>query len=931
MKKILHFIKQPVFIAVMGLLLLSLLIWFAGPHIKFGEGNTAPLASAIIRLVCIIILLLLWGLNNLRSQLWANKQTTDLVEGLQDDQQTHSATSDQEAEELHQINQRFADALATLKKIKFTSKGRKKGLYELPWYIIIGPPGAGKTTALINSSLDFPLAEKFGKVALQGVGGTRNCDWWFTNEAVLVDTAGRYTTQSSHRVVDSSAWEGFLNLLKRHRRRRPINGVVVAVSVLDLLTQTEEERLQNAKLIRQRLDELMDKLQVRFPVYLILTKSDLMAGFTEFFEDLGRDEREQVWGISLPNAPQASQSPDFDYLSQEYDKLSTHIHERVLWRLHQERDPQRRGAIHGFPLQFESLRKIVEGFVQQTFIKNRYQFQPYLRGLYFTSGLQDGNPIDRLMTSLAANFGFSRETTATSTQQGKSFFLGDLFRYVIFPESELVGSNVRYERFIRWSQRAAYVALLVITVGVMAVWTGSVTRHKMFMSEVDSYVDEFIAENKRVQSWNQDIRTLLPGLGALAKASIVYDQQSHPWLNGIGMYDPRVDDQANQAYETKLTTLFLPKLIDTLEVFIKQGHGGGDLYNTFRTYMMFNKVEFMNRDLITDWFSRYWDKQYHGSGEVRQQLKKHLADLLSLNLAPNELDPRLVVDTRNLLLRVPVAQRIYSRLRTNPDYSQKIDMRNYIGESVRTSYDLSANRLAYLQVPYLFTIEGYKAIDLSKGSPMIASIVNEDWVLSDDNSERVDFLEDDLDEISRQVEALYLSEYSRIWVNLYQGLAVTEFKNLSHASNVLASFTDPVYSPLVSILQVGKTNTQLSVPLAQNLADDNAEGNLGKATRYLADTFEGNTVDKRFRELNVLLRESSQRPAPIAGIIQQIQQLQSFVNEITIAPDPSQQSFDIVKARYSSGSGNAITALKGYAKNTPEPVKTWLNTLADES
>ena len=95
--------------------------------------------------------------------------------------------------------------------------------------MIIGPPGCGKTTALVNSGLQFPLADQFGMKAIQGVGGTRNCDWWFTNEAVLLDTAGRYTTQDSYQEVDSAAWQGFLELLKKHRRRRPINGVLVAV------------------------------------------------------------------------------------------------------------------------------------------------------------------------------------------------------------------------------------------------------------------------------------------------------------------------------------------------------------------------------------------------------------------------------------------------------------------------------------------------------------------------------------------------------------------------------------------------------------------------------------------------------------------------------------------------------------------------------
>ena len=254
MKKVISFFSNKYVIALIGLIAVSIIIWFVGPVIKFGDNNLAPLASEIARLIAIIFLLVLWGLNNLRIQIMNRKRNNDLVDDLEQNQAAVvDSSADQSAEEMQQISQRFTDALSTLSKLKFKGKSRSKALYELPWYIIIGPPGSGKTTALVNSSLDFPLAQQFGKASLQGVGGTRNCDWWFTNEAVLIDTAGRYTTQDSHRVVDSNAWEGFLKLLKKNRRRRPINGAIVVISIQDLLLQTESERAQYAKTIRSRI------------------------------------------------------------------------------------------------------------------------------------------------------------------------------------------------------------------------------------------------------------------------------------------------------------------------------------------------------------------------------------------------------------------------------------------------------------------------------------------------------------------------------------------------------------------------------------------------------------------------------------------------------------------------------------------------------
>src|SRR5216117_3277691 len=130
------------------------------------------------------------------------------------------------------IKDKMKDALATLKK----AGGKSDYLYDLPWYLLIGPPGAGKTTALVNSGLKFPLSRGATPAAVAGVGGTRYCDWWFTEDAVLIDTAGRYTTQDSDAKSDKESWFSFLDLLKKSRPRQPINGVLIAISIEDILT-----------------------------------------------------------------------------------------------------------------------------------------------------------------------------------------------------------------------------------------------------------------------------------------------------------------------------------------------------------------------------------------------------------------------------------------------------------------------------------------------------------------------------------------------------------------------------------------------------------------------------------------------------------------------------------------------------------------------
>src|SRR5205085_2105799 len=143
----------------------------------------------------------------------------------------------------------------------------------------IGAPGSGKTTALVNSGLNFPLEQRSGPGAVRGVGGTRNCDWWFTDEAIFLDTAGRYTTQDSDAASDSAGWAEFLALLKKYRKRRPLNGIILTISAQDLMVEGGSARETHVAAARRRLSELTKELRIQLPVYLLVTKVDLVAGF----------------------------------------------------------------------------------------------------------------------------------------------------------------------------------------------------------------------------------------------------------------------------------------------------------------------------------------------------------------------------------------------------------------------------------------------------------------------------------------------------------------------------------------------------------------------------------------------------------------------------------------------------------------------------
>ena len=337
----------------------------------------------------------------------------------------------------HEIRSRDEEAKALAERMKAgiaslrTAGGpRRNYLYSRPWYVIIGPPGAGKTTAIVNSGLRFPFSEQ----NLKGVGGTRNLDFWFADEAVLVDTAGRYTTQDSDRAIDASGWTSFLGLLKKYRGLQPINGVIVSIGI-DELVESDRARIDDhAAAIRRRLLELRQSLEVEAPVYLMVTKADLLAGFIGIFC------RPRFRGPSCGARRDPSVQARAGQRRRSGQGLRSHGAERHRSAgeaaLRRARTPQRRSLILGFPAQLQSLRARLMRLIDGAFLGGDMP-GGVLRGFYLTSGVQEGAPLDRILSSMADVYD-RPPSRAAEGAGGKAYFLNRLMTEVMFAEPGLV-------------------------------------------------------------------------------------------------------------------------------------------------------------------------------------------------------------------------------------------------------------------------------------------------------------------------------------------------------------------------------------------------------------------------------------------------------------------------------------------------------------
>ncbi len=918
-------LKDSRFLGFIGILALCLFIWFAGSYIAI--GNPPEPLSAVTRLVVILVLILLWAGITVLSLLKQKQQNNSLISEI-DKQSAASATSEPiagaSAEESAQLQTRFKEALTTLKGLKFGDKG-KQTVYELPWYLVIGPPGAGKTTLLANSGLQFPLKEKFGLKGIGGIGGTRNCDWWFTNQAVLIDTAGRYTTQDSNASTDKSAWLSFLSLLKKHRPRRAINGVIVAISASELLMLSKSERLQHAETIRNRVQELMSELQIRFPIYFMVTKTDLIAGFTEYFEEMGQIEREQVWGMTFPFSDKITQQSNLDFLGGELDALVKRVNDRLLWRLHNERDPKRRSRIQNFPNQFEQLQDVLEPFVKEIFAENRYQTPPLLRGVYFTSGTQEGSPIDRILSSLSAGYGINVNSLASPAGQGKSFFINRFLGDLVFQEANIVGLNTTFEKRLKLLRRVLFGAMGAFGVATLGVWTYSLIHNQSLMNQVTELVDQ---HKTNVSTYQQQATTTPESVESvitpLYQATSVYQGLSLPWLTGMGLYDSSVADASQNAYLASLRTYLLPMMKSTLEQDLKTPASDEALYNALRVYLLLGDPGRMEPIEITRWFQEYWSTQLPGKAAIQQRYAVYLSDFLSKGFTPITYQPDILAEARAKARQVPVERRIYNQIRNEKEYARKTDLVNVLGRSLTDVYNFG-NNADELKIPYLFSKSGYDSLDLSENSPLVRKFASEQWILGTENVE--DFTDQDIKDIAEKVKTIYLAEYSETWFNALKSLHIKDIANMTDARDALKVLTSASDSPLIALLELTRKETGLTPQI--NLLTKAGEKNslAGEAVAALQEkALPPTLVDKNFTPLQQFVDNKS-----IDTVITDIKALADLLEGFSLSPSQAGAAFSFSKGRFEGSAADPIRKLLIRASQSPEPVNRWLTELADQS
>ena len=956
-----------------GVILLAFTLWTYGPLVP-GLGSPAA------RIAVVLLLVLLWAAPNLWADRRRRKRDRALAEGVTTSGADEKAGA--AAEEVAAQREKLARALELLRR----ASGSRGYLYEQPWYVIIGPPGAGKTTALLNAGLRFPLAEELGQGAVHGVGGTRLCDWWFTESAVLIDTAGRYTTQDSDEAVDRAGWEGFLDLLGRTRPREPLNGAIVALSIADVAAAPREQRIAHARALRRRIREIETRLKLRVPVYAILTKADLLAGFTEFFDDLDAETRGQVWGTTFAlarsdamricsrlwgstfargrsglapkSATLAPVSEPLAAFAGEFKQLIERLNSRLLTRLQAERSPERRALLAGFPAQFASLEQPTQEFLDEAFGGSRLNPAPFLRGVYFSSGTQEGTPIDRLTGLLARSFGIDqRRAPALRPVQGRSYFLKRLLSEVVFGEAMLVSRDPRAVRrrvLLRGAGYAAIALLVLIAGGLMLrARADNQAAIDRTAQALDAY-DRAAAAQSLDPVTDGDLPHVAPLLGqarSLVQQAAIGTRES-VWGFGLSQRRKLAAGTAS-VYRNALHNIFLPRLIWRLEAQMRGNLDRPDfLFEATQVYLMLGGAGPLDPTLVRTWMKLDWQQIYPGPArqQLREDLAHHLDSLLAEPLPAIQLDGALVAAARATFSRVPLAQRVYLRIRATaagatsqpgqatqsvPDWTPA----QALGPAGARLFVRASGKSLSDGIAGFYTVRGFYQMLLPALGTVTREVADQSWVLG--KTETIAPDSPQMNTLENEVIAAYEADYAHQWDALLGDLNVIGFRSLAQATQDLFILGSPA-SPLRSLLSGVVEQLTLTVPppsAAPPTATSAASGKAAPSTKRDLNTeaqvqsllvpqsgaapanVPGQAVEEHFKSLRAIMAGGASAPIEtVINLLNQVQQQLGQMAAATPGAPPAQ----------TTGSDPA-QLLQAEASVLPEPVGRWLAAIASDA
>ncbi|ABY99113.1 TPA: type VI secretion system membrane subunit TssM [Pseudomonas putida] len=917
----------------LGTALMLVAIWWLGPQWSWYEQK--PLASVLHRSLAslvFLLMLLLGCLVVLRIRYRRLQAERREVVAAEQDRALHFVQAQEMA--LSQGLDRYLD-----------NAGGRRALYRLPWYLVLGDEQSGKTSFVDRSDQRFTLtridqAQARGR---QAEALAYPVGWWVSDDAVIIDPPGIFISQNppaGSAATDPSAppgtqarlWEHLLGWLLRNRSRRALNGLLLVVDLPALLHGKPEQRAALAHGLRTRLYEVSSQLGSRLPLYVVLTKFDLLDGFDQLYSKLSAAKRESLLGFTFKLDAVDTFDAWLEEYDQQYGRLLAKLNEQVFDRLDVLGKTAPRGQLFSLHAQLIGLRPILLTFLRETLASDRFTTPALVRGVYWSSVVQQGD-IRNVFVREAAQPYKTKLPLLEGKAQGKAlaYFIQQAFRRVIYQEAGLAGDNIRVTRSKRqllWV--GSGVGILAFSVAIGS-WQRYFDINSSKATSVLAKSQEY-SQREVDQRLDPTGRNLLEPLDRIRDAVAVFGDYRTAWpgVADFGLYEGRnIGPLVDEAYLSLLSKRFLPALAGgVIDVMNAATPGSERQMAALRVYRMIEERHSRRPEWVEDWMARQWQQAFPGQGQLQRDLMQHLKYALAYADADLPQYRQRVNEVQQALRELPLPLRVYTGLKqqAHEQLHTSLDLRHQVGPAFDVVYQTSSGAQGEdVTLAPMLTAKGFREYFAPRSERFAEMAMVDQWALGERS--QLDYSDIDRHALTERLHNLYSADYIDSWRRALNAFTVADFRDLDHGVTILEQLTGPA-APLQRLLETVRDNTSLASPA---VVETPSEVTKLRPPTAKPDQQQTLAIPRAFAGLGAMLQATGEKPTYYDETLGAIAAVLNYAKAVQDSPDRGKAALQAVHQRFSMTGQDPIGTLQRIATGLPEPINHQVRKLADQT
>jgi len=910
---------------IVGWVLSLVWIWWKGPTWILGDQHPlAPQANRWLATAVWVLIALTWLTLRVVKRL-------QFLETLQQQQRQHE--KDPISLEIHQQQRHLDHWLLRLQR----HLARRNYLYHLPWYMIIGTSGSGKSTLLGEgySADTIYTPEK--------VRGENNSTWHIAPRvgahAVIFDIHGELIEQpvGAQEETNSNArlWVHWLDWLNQKRHRQPLNGIILTVDLPELLTANKSQRERQLTILRQRLQDIRQQLHCELPVYITLTKLDLLFGFAPLFQPLDKQERDETLGVTFTSG------------AHDNERWREELH--AFWQEWMERfnqalpnlslnhvESSQRSTLFSFSRQVQGIIEHLEALISGLLAGDNMAVM--LRGVYLTSSLQRGQVDDMFIQSAAAQYRLGQNAlTSWPVVETQPYFTRKLFPHTLLAEPNLASENslwlVKNKRQLTVFSAIGAVAAIACIAGWHHYYKSNYRSGVTVLAQAKSFMDipppQGIDELGNLQ---------LPLLNPIRDATLAYgDYREHNALTDMALYQGRkIGPYVERTYLQLLEQRYLPALLNGLIRDLNNAEPGSEKkLAILRVIRMLEDKSGRDNKVVEQYMGQRWSDNFQGQRGLQGQLMAHLdyalehtnwqaQRLAGDNDSINRFMPytKPIAAAQKELSKLSIYQRVYQSLRTRAlgVLPADLNLRDQIGPNFDKVF--VANKEEALSIPQFLTRYGLQSYFVKQRDSLVELTALDSWVLN--ITKDVTYSAADREEIQRHITEQYISDYTATWQAALNNLDLREYEDMQQVIDALEQIVSGD-QPFYRALQTLRDNTQ-SPPSSANLPDKTREAMMSALDFQLLTR-----LSREFAPENSVLAEGKDKDSTLQTVYQQLTELHRYLLAIQNSPVSGKSALKAVQLRLDQNSSDPIFATRQLAKTLPAPLNRWVGKLAEQA